>query len=276
MKMNTRTQNRLEARKDRLIRALVRSGEQTIRAAHCPDTVACLRRKNWVSCHGRSMVDIGLTGRVRSHEAISIMPNHSRFDIGSTSFSLLDAVRANDPQAWECLVEVYAPLVDYWARRADLAPEDRADLLQEVFRSVAANIAQFRRDRPGDIFRGWLWTITCNRLADWLRTRANLPRPAGGSVTLSLLHEIPNREPPEPEDTMVPGSRRASLLRAVEQIRAEFEDSSWRAFLRTVVDGLLSREAADELGTPPAAIRKAKSRVLQRLREVFGDLADDA
>lgn len=74
------------------------------------------------------------------------MPDYSPLSIGSTSTSLFGAVRAEDACGWGRLVELYAPLVDYWARRAGLAPKDRADLLQDVFRSAAANIASFRRD----------------------------------------------------------------------------------------------------------------------------------
>ena len=54
----------------------------------------------------------------------------------------------------------------HWCRRCALTPEDTADVFQEVFRAVALHIADFRRDREGDTFRGWLRTITRNKVAD--------------------------------------------------------------------------------------------------------------
>lgn len=61
--------------------------------------------------------------------------------------TLLARVQAQQPDAWEKLVELYAPLVNHWCRRSDLPPEDAADVFQEVFRSVAASISSFQRDR---------------------------------------------------------------------------------------------------------------------------------
>src|SRR5437016_9503517 len=86
-----------------------------------------------------------------------------------TSPSLLLRVQADDQAAWTRLVDLYAPLVYHWCRRAQLGPEDTADIFQETFRSVAKNIHDFRRDRAGDTFRGWLRTITQNKIRDHFR-----------------------------------------------------------------------------------------------------------
>src|SRR4051812_43084854 len=71
---------------------------------------------------------------------------------GATSLSLLERVRGNQAGAWERLVDLYAPLVYHWCRRAGLSADDAADVFQEVFRAVTAHIAEFRRDRAGDTF----------------------------------------------------------------------------------------------------------------------------
>src|SRR5438105_4437335 len=99
----------------------------------------------------------------------------------STSLSLLQRVQGNQPRAWEQLVDLYAPLVYHWCRRAGLGSEDTADVFQEVFRAVAEHVAAFRRDRPGDTFRGWLRTITRNKLRDHFRRRQDQPRAHGGT-----------------------------------------------------------------------------------------------
>src|SRR5262249_14847420 len=80
-------------------------------------------------------------------------------DWPAPSLTLLQRARARQPAAWERLVALYAPLVLHWCRRAGLGDADAADVFQEVFRSVSEHLNEFRRDRPGDTFRGWLRTI---------------------------------------------------------------------------------------------------------------------
>ena len=61
----------------------------------------------------------------------------------------------------------------------------------------------------------------------------------------------------------------------MDLVRVEFADKTWRAFWRTAVEGVAAKDAAEELGVSPDAVRMAKSRVLRRLREEMPDLADD-
>jgi hypothetical protein len=46
----------------------------------------------------------------------------------------------------------------------------------------------------------------------------------------------------------------------------------WRAFWLTAIEGHASAEVAASLGVSPTADLMAKSRVLHRLKEQFGDL----
>ena len=55
-------------------------------------------------------------------------------------------------------------------------------------------------------------------------------------------------------------------------VRGEFEERTWQAFWQTVVEGRSPVDLAADLGVSPAAVRMAKSRVLRRLKEAFGDL----
>lgn len=186
--------------------------------------------------------------------------------IGSTSSSLLERVRARDEQAWQRLVQLYAPLVLYWCRLAGLPREDRADVAQEVFRAVARHIGKFHRDCPGDSFRGWLHTVTRSKLADFAERRHHCPEAPGGSTAQAALLAIPDaRSAPSAEQSAI-GERALMVHGALEVIQAEFEERTWRAFWRTAVDGLTSQAVADELGMTAVAVRMAKSRVLARLR----------
>jgi RNA polymerase sigma-70 factor (ECF subfamily) len=61
----------------------------------------------------------------------------------------------------------------------------------------------------------------------------------------------------------------------VEQVRGEFQESTWRAFWLTAVEGLGAREAGGQLNLSPGAVYVAKSRVLARLKEQVRQLQDD-
>jgi RNA polymerase sigma-70 factor (ECF subfamily) len=43
--------------------------------------------------------------------------------------------------------------------------------------------------------------------------------------------------------------------RALVQVRNEFEDRTWQAFWRCVVDGISTDQVADELGLSSASVR---------------------
>jgi RNA polymerase sigma-70 factor (ECF subfamily) len=194
----------------------------------------------------------------------------------STSRSLLDRVRADDPAAWDRLVALYAPLVLHWCRRWALREPDAADVFQEVFRAVARHVRGFRKDRPGDTFRGWLRAITRNKVRDHFRALLQEPQGAGGSEAQARLAQLPAPDPPEEEsaEERSADERAESALvhRALEMIRPEFEERTWQAFWRTAVDGRAPRDVAAELAMSPGAVRVAKCRVLHRLREELGDV----
>jgi RNA polymerase sigma-70 factor, ECF subfamily len=188
-----------------------------------------------------------------------------------TSPSLLERARADDAAAWARLVALYAPLVLHWCRRWGLQEEDAADVFQEVFQSVAAHLGSFRKERPGDTFRGWLRTITHSKVHDHFRRRARQPGGAGGSAALAWLAQVPAPQPPEEESIAEERAERRLFHRALKLIAAEFEERTLQAFWRTAVEGRAPKDVAAELGMSPGAVRVAKSRVLQRLREELGD-----
>jgi RNA polymerase sigma-70 factor (ECF subfamily) len=194
-------------------------------------------------------------------------------EAGATSLTLLDRLRDNEADAWSVMVQLYTPLVRRWGGRAGLAAEDLDDLTQEVFRIAVAKVGQFRRDRPGDSFRGWLHGIARNTLLKHFESRAHSPRAAGGTDAHLRLQELAGPAT-ESTDDDGPDERQALFRRALELVRGHFEDKTWQAFWRTGIDGQSAEEVAPELGLTAAAVRKHKSRVLQRLRAEFAELID--
>jgi RNA polymerase sigma-70 factor, ECF subfamily len=189
-----------------------------------------------------------------------------------TSRSLLERIRADDAAAWQRLVTLYAPLVCSWCRRWGLQDQDAADVLQEVFQAVVANIAGFRKGSGGGTFRGWLRTITDNKVRDLFRRLGREPRAVGGSEAQTRLAQVPM--PPDHDASASAPEERGLLHRALEVIRGEFHERTWQAFWRTAIDGRPSADVATELSMNAGAVRVAKSRVLHRLREELGDLLE--
>ena len=193
-------------------------------------------------------------------------------DSQATSLTLLQRAQARQPAAWERLVDLYAPLVLHWCRRSGLVDADAADVFQEVFRSVAEHLVEFRRDRPGDSFRGWLRTITRNKVLDHFRRQQRQPAASGGSDAQHLLLEVPDAV--EESDPTENDLLTRQLHQALELIRPEVEERTWKAFWMVQMDNREPRDVAAGLGMTPAAVRKARYRVLDRLREELGDVLD--
>jgi RNA polymerase sigma-70 factor (ECF subfamily) len=193
-----------------------------------------------------------------------------------TSRTLLADARRDAPAAWRRLVELYAPLVAVWCRRWGVAEQDVVDVLQEVFGAVARNLAGFHKDRPEDTFRGWLRTIARNKVRDHFRRRAGQPAAAGGTEAVLRLAQLQDPAACSEEAEVADDAQFSAVLsRALDAIRGEFHEQTWRAFWSVTVLGQTTADVAAQLAMQPGAVRVCKSRVLARLRRELGDLADE-
>lgn len=180
-----------------------------------------------------------------------------------TPISLLERLRRpNERQAWDHFVELYTPLIYFWACRMGLQAPDAADLVQEVFLTLLRKMPNFRYD-PHRSFRSWLRTVTLNK---W-RERRRRPSEVNG-----LAHEP---ECPDQADAFAEAEyRRYLTARALELIREQFAPPTWKAFWACVVDEQPVAEVARELGLTPNAVYVAKSRVLTYLRQELNGLLE--
>jgi RNA polymerase sigma-70 factor (ECF subfamily) len=113
--------------------------------------------------------------------------------------------------------------------------------------------------------------ITRHKLLDYYRRAERKAAAAGGSTALERLHEIPDPLPGSDEHA---DEMSGLYRRALDLIRGEFEERTWKAFWLTAVEGQEAPAAAAELGMSPVAVRIAKSRVLARLRAEAEELID--
>ena len=188
----------------------------------------------------------------------------------ATSLTLLERARAREPEAWERLMRLYAPLVASWCACGGVRGADAEDVVQEVFGAAARGLGRFRRERPEDSFRGWLRGITKLKLREHFRRAGRQPRAGGGSASVGLQEVAdPTVELPE-EDS--PTELRDLYRRALQLIRGAFEERTWQMFWLTVIEDRPTADVAAEYGVTAAAVRKARSRVLHRLKEEVGDL----
>jgi RNA polymerase sigma-70 factor (ECF subfamily) len=183
-----------------------------------------------------------------------------------TRASLLVRLRdATDHGAWQAFMELYGPVVYGFARRRGLQDADAADLMQEVMRSVSAAIGQLDYDRDRGTFRGWLFTITRNKVFNFLSARRNRPQGSGDSSTNQMLASQPD-ESDSSDVWEVEYQRRLAAL-AMQRIKGDFQEKTWQAFWLTAVEGLPAADAAKQVGMAAGAIYVAKSRVLARLKD---------
>jgi RNA polymerase sigma-70 factor (ECF subfamily) len=189
-----------------------------------------------------------------------------------TSLTLLQRLLDNEPEAWRTMVQLYTPLICHWCARGGVRGADAEDVVQEVFRVAASRLTKFRREREGDSFRAWLRGITRNMLLVHFRRASRQPQASGGTGGLSQLEEVPDpAASPAPEEDP-PSELEALRRRALELVRNQVAEQTWRAFWLTAIEGHASADVAASLGVSPTAVRMAKSRVLHRLKEQFGEL----
>jgi RNA polymerase sigma-70 factor (ECF subfamily) len=187
---------------------------------------------------------------------------------------LLQRLRAKEPDAWRTMVHLYTPLIYNWCGRSGVRGADAEDVAQDVLRSAAAHLDAFRRERAGDTFRGWLRAITRTAIIEHFRRHGRQPQASGGSEAQRQLQEVADPLAHLNEDSDAAGEMEGLRLRALELIRQEVEGRTWEMFWLTFIEERSPVDVAARLGVTPAAVRKAKSRVLHRLKEHFADLIE--
>jgi RNA polymerase sigma-70 factor (ECF subfamily) len=193
-----------------------------------------------------------------------------------TRVTLLARIRdGRDADAWREFVQLYGPVVYRFARNRGLQDADAADLMQDVLRSVARNAHRMEYDPNRGTFRGWLYTVTRNKIYNFLNGQRHRPRATGDSDAHERLDATPARDEDGPEADWEREYQRRLTGRAMERVRDEFQPATWQAFWQTAVEGKPAAEAGAGLKMSPGAVYVAKSRVLARLRDEVRKMMDD-
>jgi RNA polymerase sigma-70 factor, ECF subfamily len=184
----------------------------------------------------------------------------------TTSTSLLARLRdRSEWLAWRRFVDLYTPLLYYWARRLGLQETDAADLVQDVLVSLVRKLPEFNYDGSRS-FRGWLHTVLLNQ---W---RTNQRRRAAGQAGAADLADMAVAD--DVEAFGEAEYQRYLAQRALHVMQAQFQPTTWQACWLQVVEGHTAAEVAAKLGISEGAAYVAKSRVLRRLRQELEGLLD--
>ncbi len=186
----------------------------------------------------------------------------------STSASLLQRACRGDVDGWRKLAHLYGPIVYAWARRSGFQEADAADVMQDTFAAVAKALPAFDYERQDATFRGWLWTITRNKLRD--HVRAAEAQAVGGTDAMIRMQQIPEDSLAKIQSDDPPSellSDTASVRRqAIALLRESVDPRSWRMFWETTIETRDPADVAEEMGVSRWAVYKSRARVLHRLQ----------
>jgi RNA polymerase sigma factor (sigma-70 family) len=182
-----------------------------------------------------------------------------------TRASLL--IRLRDPQdqeAWRQFIEVYSALIYAFARKRGLQDADAADLMQEVLRSVSSAVGRLNYDPGRGSFRGWLYTVTRNKLSTFLSRQS---RQVLGTGESGMQQRLAEEAVPGEDELWDQEYERRLFEWAAERVKNNAGESVWQAFWQTAVEGKNPKEVARGLGMSVGAVYVAKSRTLAQVRE---------
>jgi RNA polymerase sigma-70 factor (ECF subfamily) len=184
-----------------------------------------------------------------------------------TSASFLADLCDQDPLAWERFVDIYGPLIYGWCRRAHCSPDVAGELLQRILIKVWAGLKTFRS--ADSSFRSWLAVVTRNALIDFFRSEQGKAIAPGGTDAWQRLNALPAAI--ERSTEILDEDVRNLALRALQIVSTTLPPESQRIFELAIVQNRPAPEVAALVNCSPAAVRKAKSRLLQKLRETLGE-----
>ncbi len=125
---------------------------------------------------------------------------------------------------------------------------------------------QGQYDRGKGRLSSWLFGFAHRRVLNACRGRSKQPRPAAAEGRTAFWANIPDER--EIRRSWDATWERTVLDQCLEQVRAEVEPTTIRAFELFAIDNRPAAAVADELGLSPNAVFIAKHRVLKRVLEL--------
>jgi RNA polymerase sigma factor (sigma-70 family) len=174
-----------------------------------------------------------------------------------TVTDLVTRARSGDKQAWDEIVERYAPLIWSICRQYRLDDADSEDVGQVVWLHLMDQLVSLREPAA---LPGWLATTTRRECLRTRRSAARLPLPTGAYI------DEGNRADPKAviaEEELLLAERHAALRQAL----SDLPPGCRKLVALLVADPPLSyTEISARLGIPVGSIGPSRSRCLAKLR----------
>jgi RNA polymerase sigma-70 factor (ECF subfamily) len=181
--------------------------------------------------------------------------------------TLVPALRAGSPEAFETLVRVYAAGLLRVARRFLNSEEDARDAVQDAFISAFRSIQKFE---AGSKLSTWLHRIVVNSALMKLRTRRRHPEEDLDELLPRFQadgHQLePSVEWAVSADEMVERKETRELVRkSIDELPETYRV----VLLMRDIEEMSTDETAKGLGITPAAVKVRLHRARQALRTIL-------
>lgn len=189
-----------------------------------------------------------------------------------TRHSLIQRLQdSGDEAAWEEFASIYRPIIVRLALRKQLKFDEAEDLAQQVLLLVLKNISKWKPDPARARFRTWLQTVVRNATLNALSRRPK-EQASGGTTSMQKLNQCPDKADSLWFDLQW---QRETLRWVAQQVRGEFESTTWTAFWDTAIEQLSAQEVAQRIGKSVGAVYIARSRVMQRIKQKVAEFDGD-
>jgi RNA polymerase sigma-70 factor (ECF subfamily) len=204
---------------------------------------------------------------------VAVSAMHTREAQSSHVRELVARARSGDREAFDGLVETYAPQVFNIALRITGSREEAEDCVQEAFLRAFSALRKFRGEAA---FSTWLYRVTVNVANDAARRLSGRPLAASELAGAASDEDAPDLErlgrptqtgTPGPEEALVERQRREVVLAAVRRLPEHH---------RTVVvlydiQGLSYDEIARITGTRVGTVKSRLNRARIALKDLLAD-----
>ncbi len=186
--------------------------------------------------------------------------------MATTRATLLLRVKdAKDRTAWSEFHGLYAPLLYRYARSRGLGRADAEEVRDQCMEIVTRKITRFDYDKNKGGFKNWLFRIARGRVIDHLRKRRER------AADTAVFRRIVDAEA-TPDEHWERQWRNEHLRYCVARARRRVSDQHYKAFCMLLYDETPVDEVCRALGMNRNQLYKAKSRVLEQVREILKEI----
>jgi RNA polymerase sigma-70 factor (ECF subfamily) len=186
-----------------------------------------------------------------------------RAPVTTTRRTLLHRVRdPGDREAWEQFYELYAPLLEGYARAHGLGRDDAEEVRDQCLAVLTRKLPAFEYRRERGSFSAWLHRIARAKVIDLVRAKKVRTRE---SVELTRLADVGSA----PDERWERQWRAEHLRYALAVVRRSEPEERYKVFELLLVEELSVAEVCARTGQRATQVYKTKSALLRKVRAVL-------